>query len=105
MQHIFLSLIIFTWAIATGWAQGVQAVSGTVQTEAGTSLPGARVFFKGTHTGSSTNEEGRFGVKVDFSKGIQTLSISFIGYETQELPLSGPDNSLVVTLRPSAMLD
>ena len=68
-------------------------------------LPGTTVFFKGTYTGSSTNEEGRFEVKGDFSKGIQTLSISFIGYETQELPLSGPDNSLVVTLRPSAMLD
>ena len=68
-------------------------------------LPGATVFSKGTYTGSSTNEEGRFGVKVDFSKGIQTLSISFIGYETQELPLSGPNNALVVTLRPSAMLD
>ena len=83
----------------------MQAVSGTVQTEAGTPLPGATVFFKGTYTGSSTNEEGQFAVKGDFSKGIQTLSVSFIGYETQELPLSGPDNALVVTLRPSAVLD
>ena len=80
-------------------------MSGTVQTEAPPPLPGAAVFFKGTYTGSSTNGEGRFEVKGNFLKGIQTLSISFIGYETQELPLSGPDNALVVTLRPSAMLD
>ena len=105
MHRIFLSLIIFVCTVASSWAQGLQAVSGTVQTEAGSPLPGATVFFKGTYTGSSTNEEGRFEVKGDFSKGVQTLSISFIGYETQELPIAGPDNALVVTLRPSAMLD
>ena len=31
--------------------------------------------------------------------------MSFIGYETQELPLNAPDNALTVTLRPSAVLD
>ncbi|MCC3154092.1 TonB-dependent receptor plug domain-containing protein [Hymenobacter sp. BT770] len=31
--------------------------------------------------------------------------MSFIGYETQELPLTEPDNALTVTLRPSAVLD
>ena len=105
MQRIFLSLIILLCAVAGSWAQSLQTVSGTVQTEAGAPLPGATVFFKGTYTGSSTNEEGQFEVKGDFSKGVQTLSVSFIGYETQELPIAGPDNALVVTLRPSAMLD
>ena len=81
----------------------MQVVSGTVQTEAGTPLPGATVFFKGTHTGSSTNKEGQFKVKGNLSKGVLTLSAPFIGSETQELPLAGPDNALVVTLRPSAM--
>ena len=88
-----------------GWAQGPQMVNGTVQTEAGTPLPGSTVFFKGTYTGTSTNEEGQFQIKGDFSKGAQTLVVSFVGYETQELPLTGPDNALIVTLRPSAMLD
>ncbi|MDQ2793422.1 MAG: carboxypeptidase-like regulatory domain-containing protein [Bacteroidota bacterium] len=76
-----------------------------MQTEAGALLPGATVFFKGTYTGASTNEEGQFGVRGDFAKGVLTLSVSFIGYETQELPISGPDNALVITLRPSAVLD
>ena len=88
-----------------GWAQGSQTISGTVQTEAGTALPGATVFIKGTYTGGSSNEEGQFQIKADFSKGPLVLSVSFIGYESQELSLSGPDNALTVTLRPSAMLD
>ena len=105
MRISYILLILCFCLSASSYAQGLQAVSGSVQTEAGSPLPGATVFFKGTYTGSSTNEEGQFTVKGDFSKGIQTLSVSFIGYETQELPLSGPDNALVVTLRPSAVLD
>lgn len=105
MRTVYAFLILCFCLTASSYAQGLQAVSGTVQTEAGTPLPGATIFFKGTYTGSSTNEEGQFEVKGDFSKGVQTLSVSFIGYETQELPIAGPDNALVVTLRPSAMLD
>ncbi|GAB3878097.1 TonB-dependent receptor [Hymenobacter segetis] len=87
------------------WAQVPQTISGTVQTEAGMPLPGATIFFKGTYNGGSTNEEGQFQIKADFSKGPQVLSISFVGYETQVLTLAQPDNALVVTLRPSAVLD
>ncbi|MFC6222251.1 TonB-dependent receptor [Hymenobacter artigasi] len=89
----------------TGWAQVPQTISGTVQTEAGMPLPGATIFFKSTYNGGSTNEEGQFQIKADFSKGPQVLSISFVGYETQTLTLAQPDNALVVTLRPSAVLD
>ncbi|GAB3861058.1 TonB-dependent receptor [Hymenobacter terrigena] len=87
------------------WAQVPQTISGTVQTEAGMPLPGATIFFKGTYNGGSTNEEGLFQIKADFSKGPQVLSVSFVGYETQVLTLAQPDNALVVTLRPSAVLD
>ena len=105
MRTVYLFLILCCWQSLNSYGQGLQAVNGTVQTEAGTPLPGATVFFKGTYTGSSTNEEGQFQVKGDFSKGVLTLVVSFVGYETQELPMAAPDNALVVTLRPSAMLD
>ena len=105
MRTLYAFLILCFCLSASSYAQGLQVVNGTVQTEAGAPLPGATVFFKGTYTGSSTNEEGQFEVKGDFSKGVQTLSVSFLGYETQELPITGPDNALVVTLRPSAVLD
>ncbi|MBF9235850.1 TonB-dependent receptor [Hymenobacter sp. BT683] len=103
-QHYFLIILCLLLPLGS-WAQESQAISGTVQTEAGTPLPGATVFIKGTYTGGSSNEEGQFQVKADFSKGPLVLSVSFVGFETQELPISAPDNALIVTLRPSAMLD
>ena len=105
MQQRYFFLIICLMLALTGWAQVPQTISGTVQTEAGMPLPGATIFFKGTYNGGSTNEEGQFQIKADFSKGPQLLSISFVGYETQMLTLAQPDNALVVTLRPSAVLD
>lgn len=105
MQQRYFFLILCLLLTLNGWAQVPQTISGTVQTEAGMPLPGATIFFKGTYNGGSTNEEGQFQLKADFSKGPQTLSISFVGYETQVLTLAQPDNALVVTLRPSAVLD
>ena len=103
-QHYFVLLLCLLLPLGS-WAQAPQTISGTVQTEAGTALPGATIFFKGAYNGGSTNEEGQFQIKADFSKGPQVLSISFVGYETQVLTLAQPDNALVITLRPSAVLD
>ena len=75
-----------------------------VQTEASLLLPGATVILKGAYTGGSTNAERLFQIKADFSKGLVILLVSFIGYETQGLQLNAPDNALIVTLRPSAVL-
>ncbi|MBH8570325.1 TonB-dependent receptor [Microvirga sp. STS02] len=105
MQQRYFFLILGLLLSLNSWAQVPQTISGTVQTEAGMPLPGATIFFKGTYNGGSTNEEGQFQIKADFSKGPQVLSISFVGYETQVLTLAQPDNALVVTLRPSAVLD
>ena len=105
MQNRYLLILLSLLLPLCSWAQGPQAISGTVQTEAGTPLPGATVIVKGTYTGSSTNEEGQFQLKADFSKGPVTLTVSFIGYETQELLLSAADNAISLTLRPSAVLD
>ena len=60
----------------SGWAQGIQLTSGTVQTEAGAPLPGATVIIKGTYAGNSTNEEGLLQLKADFSKGPVVLLIN-----------------------------
>ncbi|GAA4350964.1 TonB-dependent receptor [Hymenobacter saemangeumensis] len=69
-------------------------------------LPGATVFIKGTYVGGSTNEEGQFEIrKANFANPPVVLVVSFVGYETQELSLSQPDNAISIVLKPSAMLD
>jgi len=96
--------MLLLWLPLVGKAQGPQTIGGTVRTEIGTPLPGATVFIKGTYTGTSTNEEGQFQLKADFSKAV-VLSVSFVGYESTDIPLSAPDNAIAVVLKPSAMLD
>jgi TonB-linked SusC/RagA family outer membrane protein len=48
-------------------------------------LPGVSIREKGTHNGVSSSENGRF--KLPVNNGQAILSLSLIGYETQEVPL------------------
>ena len=105
MRHHYIIFILGLLLSFSSRAQVPQTISGIVQTEAGMPLPGATILLKGAYNGGSTNEEGQFQIKVDFSKGPQALSVSFVGYETQVLTLAQPDNALMITLRPSAVLD
>ena len=56
-------------------------VSGKVIDKKGEPIIGANVFLDGTYDGTSTNEKGEFSFLTS-EKGIQTLKISFISYET-----------------------
>ncbi|MBC6700575.1 TonB-dependent receptor [Hymenobacter puniceus] len=79
-------------------------MSGIVQTDSGEPLPGATVFVKGTFIGSSTDREGRFQLRADFSEPPVVLSVSFVGYETREVSLPQPDNAVQVTLKINSTL-
>ena len=61
-------------------------VSGYVFDENDEPVAYANVLFKGSTQGTTTNEEGRFYLQSDDTW--QTLVISFIGFETLEIPLN-----------------
>ncbi|WP_161888915.1 SusC/RagA family TonB-linked outer membrane protein [Pontibacter russatus] len=65
--------------------QGV-AVSGQVVGDDGQGVPGATVVVKGTTIGTATDANGNFTLNVP--TGSETLVVSFIGYETQEVPIN-----------------
>ncbi len=52
----------------------------------GSSIPGASVVVKGTSLGNITDMDGHFTIKVPQSA--RTLSVSFVGYTTQEVTLT-----------------
>ena len=56
-------------------------VSGKVTDNKGEPIIGANVYLDGTYDGSSTNEKGEFSFSTN-EKGVQTLKVSFISYET-----------------------
>lgn len=62
-------------------------VNGTVTTDGdGSVLPGVNVSVKGTTTGTLTNENGRYSLRINPENAV--LVFSYIGYERQEVSVS-----------------
>ncbi|MFH5884470.1 SusC/RagA family TonB-linked outer membrane protein [Halalkalibaculum sp. DA3122] len=66
----------------------LEQVSGTVfDANNGETLPGVNVVVQGTTTGSSTDGQGNYQLSVPSLQ--DTLVFSFVGYETETVPISG----------------
>ncbi|MFC0318253.1 MULTISPECIES: SusC/RagA family TonB-linked outer membrane protein [Olivibacter] len=63
-----------------------QQIRGLVTDQTKAPLPGVSVRIKGTNQGTSTNEDGRYGLTAPADA---TLVFSFTGYVKQEIPISG----------------
>ncbi len=62
------------------------SVTGKVTDENGEGLPGVSIVVKGTTSGTTTDLEGTYKIKVQEDA---TLSFSFVGYTTQEISVNG----------------
>jgi TonB-linked SusC/RagA family outer membrane protein len=61
-------------------------LSGQITDKAdGQGIPGANILLKGTNIGTSTDNDGKFSLRVPTASG--TLVVSFIGYVTQEIEI------------------
>ncbi|MDJ1498667.1 TonB-dependent receptor [Cytophagaceae bacterium DM2B3-1] len=79
----FLSLLLWTQSV---FAQQV-TITGVVTGEDNSALPGVSVAIKGTATGSVTDANGKYSLRVP--DGATTLVVSFIGMVTQEIAING----------------
>jgi TonB-linked SusC/RagA family outer membrane protein len=61
-------------------------ISGQVTSEINEAIPGVNVLLKGTTIGTTTNVDGNYTLSVPDGNGI--LVFSYIGYTTQEVPIS-----------------
>ncbi|GAB2946581.1 TonB-dependent receptor [Hymenobacter coalescens] len=77
------------------------SVGGAVLTDTGQPLPGATIFVKGTFIGTSADQFGKFHLSTSFDKLPVVLQFSYVGYDTREIELKLPDQSLSVGLSPS----
>lgn len=78
-------------------------VHGRVTGEGGAPLAGASIQVKGSTTGTTTNNDGNFTLTV--ADANVTLVISSIGYDPQEVALSGRTEITVSLLRSTSELD
>ena len=94
---LFLLCLLPVWALAQ-----TITVKGVVKDATGQTVIGASVLQKGTSNGTITDFEGSFTLEVPSDA---VLTISFVGYKTQEIKIAGK-TSLNVTLEEDAqMLD
>ena len=90
-------LSLFMFFAASVMAQ--VTVTGTVIDDQGEPTIGATVREKGTQNGTATDFDGKFIIKVKNANA--TLTISYVGYQTQEVKLAGRNN-VNVTLKGDA---
>ena len=103
MRHKLLSTIVLTWLFTlTAAAQDV--VTGIVTEKFGSSTEpciGVNVTFQNSQnrivTGTTTDFNGKYSLKVPKEKGKLTLVFSYIGMKTQRFPYTG-QKSLNVTM-------
>lgn len=81
-----LFLLFFLFCSVPAWAQSGFTVSGTVKDDSGTDLPGVNVLLKGTSTAAPSDVQGNYSLTVPDGNG--TLVFSFIGYQSQEVPIN-----------------
>ena len=103
-ENCFKSLkLLFLLCMVPLWAFGQNiTVKGVVKDATGQTVIGASVVQKGTTNGTISDFDGNFTLTVPSDA---VLTISFVGYKTQEIPVAGK-TSLEVTLAEDAqMLD
>ncbi len=93
---LFLALFFFFFGIATAQTQ----VRGIVVDESGEPVIGATVQIKGTTQGTVSDMDGNFNLSAPAGG---TLVISYVGMQTQEVPVSA--NVRVVLTSDTELLD
>ncbi|MBT1702175.1 SusC/RagA family TonB-linked outer membrane protein [Chryseosolibacter indicus] len=91
-RNLVVSAVMMFMCI-TSYAQE-HLVSGTIKDVSGMGLPGVNILIKGTTRGTTTDTEGNFSISATPE---EVLVISFIGYNTEEVPV-GTQTTVDLTL-------
>ena len=100
MKRFLLFLTSILVFASTAFAQ-VSNVRGSVRDENGEPLAGVSVLVKGTQVGAITEIDGTFNLR-GIPANAKTLVFSFIGMETQEVPVQ-PNVDIVMYLDSEAL--
>ena len=93
-------LMLFFLITITVDLMAQKTVTGTIVDDTGFPLPGVTVVIVGTTTGTITDVNGNYTIEVPDEDAV--LQFSFIGMETQKIPVAGK-SKIDVTLRSSSI--
>lgn len=100
LKNYYMGLVFSLLSITSALSQE-KTISGTVSDDSGIPLPGATVLVKGTVTGTSTDFDGLYSIKVNQGA---TLVFSFVGYATKEVTV-GSSNTINISMQQDNTLD
>ncbi|MFA7211842.1 MAG: carboxypeptidase-like regulatory domain-containing protein, partial [Bacteroidales bacterium] len=103
-----VSVLLITWIGISSEAYAADArqsfkVSGLVTDKNGEPIIAANVFEPGTQNAATTDVDGKYAITVSGPQA--TISISYIGYSTQTVPVSGRGYIETVLLEDQQYLD
>ena len=93
MKKLLSFIVTLVMSIAVMMAQK-QVTGSVISAEDREPVIGASIVVKGTQTGTTTDIDGQFSLRVP--DNAKTLVISYIGMRTQEVPLKGKTNFAIV---------
>src|SRR5699024_8295922 len=99
--HIGVLFIFFLAVSPAAFSQGSPISGQVMDISTGETLPGVNILVKGTTTGTSTDDQGNF--VLDVSSLQDTLVVSFIGYQTKEVPIN-VRTAINIQLTPEAII-
>ncbi|MBQ8502607.1 MAG: SusC/RagA family TonB-linked outer membrane protein [Bacteroides sp.] len=82
----FLCLLLLACQVIV--AQSTRTISGIVTDERNEPLPGVAITVPGTSIGVVTDANGKFTLKLDASVKAGSITVSYVGMETQTIPMS-----------------
>src|SRR5690554_4503132 len=105
MKYIFFKVLFLTMAGFAAYSQApqIETVSGTITDDVGDPLIGVNVRIDGRSTGTATDFDGHYSLQDVPSDA--TLIFSYIGFETQEIPVNGRSVIDVIMKSDAQLLD
>ena len=93
-------LLLVLLFLLSGFTFAQQTISGLVTDEAGVPLPGATVVVNQTNNGTTSDFDGNFSISA--SDG-QSISISFVGYQTLSIVVGDGADKGTINCDPEAL--
>ncbi len=87
-------ILFFSLVLMVSFTYAQRTVTGTVKDVGGSPLVGANVTVEGSNTGTSADIDGKFSISVPDGKN--TLVVSFVGFTSQDVDITGKSNVDVV---------
>ena len=102
MKKLLSVLFLLSFTLASAYAQNIQVKGTVVSGSDNEPLPGVNVVVKGTTNGGITDLDGNFTLSVPADA---TLSITYIGFKSQEVAVNGKNSLKIVLQEDSETLD